>query len=164
MSDPGAPGARLLALWGRLAPLPGGPWLFGRLLGRRVPYSGTIHPRVRALEPGYARVEITNRRRIRNHLRSVHAVALANLGELTTGLATLTALPAGIRGIPTGLAVEYGKKARGRLACACRSAPPAAATPVEHTVEAEIRDGDGDVVATVRATWRLGPVPGGAGG
>ena len=153
--DPASPGRRVLRLWRALTPLPGGPWLFTRLLGRMVPYSGTLGAVVRELEPGSCRVSLRERRRVRNHLGSIHAAALANLGELATGLATLTALPADVRGILVALEASYEKKARGRIAAACRTEAPEVLGTVEHRPRAELIDAEGDRVAEVRATWRL---------
>ena len=149
-------GAGLADLWTKLRPLPGGTWLFSRALGFMVPYSGSIGAHIRALEPGYARVELPDRRRVRNHLRSVHAIALANLGEVTTGLATLVGLPGNVRGILTGLSVEYMKKARGTLIAECRTAIPVVSGSMDHDAIGEIRDGTSDLVARVTAKWRLG--------
>lgn len=152
-----APGERLRSLWRRLAPWPGGRWLFSRLLGRMVPYSGSLGATVVALEPGRALARLPDRRRVRNHLSSVHAIALANLGELVTGLATLTALPAGTRGILVGFEVSYEKKARGTLTAECSTTVPVVEGPRDHVAVGEIRDPAGERVAEVRATWRLAP-------
>jgi acyl-coenzyme A thioesterase PaaI-like protein len=154
----GSPGARVLAMWRRFSPLPFGRDLFMLAFGHAVPYSGALGARVETLEPGHAIVSLRDRRRVRNHLRSVHAIALANLGELCSGLAMSTALPPGVRSIVTGLSIEYSKKARGRLTAESLVAAPEVTGDVEHDVRATIRDEAGDAVAEVRVRWRLGRV------
>ena len=154
-----SPGTLLLQLWARLAPLPGGRWLFSRLLSRFVPYTGSIRPQVQELRRGFARVALRDRRRVRNHLDSVHAIALANLGEVTSGLAVLSGLSPRTRGIVLRLSMEYLKKARGPLMAesAC-VVPEAVVAEQEFLVHADIRDSDGEIVARATVCWRLGPV------
>jgi acyl-coenzyme A thioesterase PaaI-like protein len=154
-----APGARVLALWRRCEHLPFGRALFGMLFGAMVPYSGSIGATVLTLEPGHAKLALRDRRAVRNHLGSIHAIALANLGELASGLAMTTALPAGVRGIVVRIECEYGKKARGSLVAEARVTVPEVKGDTDHEVRAEISDGGGSNVATVRVHWRLGLVP-----
>lgn len=148
----------ILVQWNRWSSRPLGRWIFSRTLSWRVPYTGTIRPQVLSLEPGRAEVALADRRAVRNHLRSVHAIALANLGELASGLALNAGLPDGARGIVTHLEIDFLKKARGRLVARCTTEIPDARTPCEHVVEAPIRDAQGDVVARVRVRWKIGPV------
>lgn len=152
-----APGDRILRWWRRLGPLPAGGRLFGRVVGWIAPYSGGIRPIVRELEPGRCVIEMADRRRVRNHLDSIHAVALLNLGELASGLATLAGLPPRVRGIVVSLAADYLKKARGRVRAECRTDVGPVEEAREHVARAEVRDTAGDLVATVEATWRLDP-------
>lgn len=151
-------GPALRREWQRLSGKPGGKWLFSRLLGRIVPYSGTIGARIESLEPGLCTVSLRDRRGVRNHLRSVHAMALANLAELVTGLALMNSLPAGARGILAGFSIDYLKKARGQLSAACRCEIPPDNAEREYLLTGEIRDADGVVVATAQARWLVGPV------
>jgi len=125
-----------------------------------VPYSGRLGANVTHFEAGRVRIELRERRAVRNHLRSVHAVALVNLGELASGLAVMSGLPATVRGIVTGLDVTFSKKARGHLVAESRcDAPQDVSISTPFDAEATIRDASGDVVARVVAHWLLSPVP-----
>lgn len=152
------PGTRLLALWRRLRPWPGGQWIFARIFSFTVPYSGSVRPRIRVLEPGHAEVEIPDIRANRQHLGSVHAIALMNVAEMTSGLAMMAGLPPTVRGIVTTLQMTYHKKARGTIRAVSRVTVPTVTTDQDFEVVAECFDPGGTLVATGRVTWRLGPM------
>ena len=148
---------RVHDLWLRWQRWPLGRWLFSKAVGRMAPYTGTISPRVVALEPGYAKVEMRDQRGIRNHLDSIHAIAQMNLAEVTSGLAMSAALPADARGIITALSIDYVKKARGRLTAECRCPPPEGSEEREYEIEAVVRDPSGEIVSRATARWLIGP-------
>jgi acyl-coenzyme A thioesterase PaaI-like protein len=152
-----SPGPLLLRLWRTLRTRPGGQWLFARIYSFLVPYSGTVGPRIRVFEPGHAEVEIPDRRRNRQHMGSVHAIALLNVAEQASGLATLAALPEGIRGIVTQISMQYLKKARGNIRAVSRVVVPVVTGDMELDVTADCLDRDGTVVAKATVRWRLGP-------
>ena len=150
-------GPTLRRRWRQLSALPAGRWLFSRLLGRMAPYTGSIGARVDALEPGYSRVLLRDRRAVRNHLRSIHAIALCNLGEVTTGLALMNSLPDKTRGILVAICADYHHKARGTLYAECHCDIPSDNHEQTCKVVAAINDDTGETVTTVTATWLLGP-------
>lgn len=150
-----APGTTILRWWRRLSRVPSGRTLFSILIGRMAPYTGSMGARVVALEPGHSRWLLRDRRAVRNHLNSVHAVALVNLAEVASGTAMLTALPPGTRGIVTGLSMTYLKKARGTLIAQCDCEVPAIDGEVAYEVHADVRDATGEVVARGTVNWLL---------
>lgn len=155
--DANADGAKLMRIWHRLSPLPLGSLLFSRILGWIIPYTGSMGSVVEQIKPGHSRVRLPDRRRVRNHLNCVHAIALANLAELSTGLAMLSGLPAGYNGILVGIDIRYLKKARGQLIAECICQVPEFRERQEFDVNTEIRDLSGDVVTTATARWLVGP-------
>ena len=108
-------GSQLIRRIQRLIALPGGRKLAALLIGRAIPYAGTIEPLIQSVETGRAEVAMADRRGVRNHLRSIHAIALANLGEFTANLAVVSRQPPKTRWIVTKMEIEYVKKSRGRL-------------------------------------------------
>ena len=150
----------IMTWWQRSCALPGGTRLFSRLLGFFIPYTGTIGAQVVEVRPGYARVSLRDRRRVRNHLNSIHAVALVNLGEVATGLAVLSGLSGDLRGILVGIEAEYVKTARGRIeAIAEFELPEVIGDDTRHRVEARLLDASGETVTRVQAIWQLGYKP-----
>jgi len=145
----------VLEKWRRLSRLPAGKSIFSWLLGRTVPYTGTIGARVLELEPGFARAVMRDRRRVRNHLASVHAIALMNLGELTTGLALNSGLPTDSRAILIRLSISFSKKARGPITATCRYRLEPESIEGDHEVSSLLTNDDGVEVARATASWRV---------
>ena len=104
--------SQALSLWRSLSGWPGGRWLFSTIITYRAPYFATIRPRFTELRPGYCELTLRKRRRVHNHIGTVHAIAMCNMAELAGGLATDVTIPAGYRWIPKGMTVRYLAKAQ----------------------------------------------------
>jgi len=151
-------GKKLLQAWQSLSQKPMGKWLFKRIIARNIPYTGSIKADVQVLEPGRCEVLMKFRKSNTNHLNSVHALALSNLGELTGGLAMMTGLAPTIRGIVTNINTEYLKKARGDLLAKAEvEIPDVTVDKTEHLIDAKIYDADNDLVTVVTVKWLLSP-------
>lgn len=143
----------------RLSPLPGGKKMFSRLVGLLAPYTGSIGAEVVEVSKGYARVRLTDRRALRNHLDCVHAIALANLAELTGNLALSYSMPDDARFIVAGMEIEYIKKARGPIVGECECEIPESSEKREYPTPVRMLNRDGVVVATATLRTLVGPKP-----
>lgn len=150
----------LLALYARLTRLPAGRWLFSRAVCLKAPYFASIAPRVDALQAGHCVVSFAHRRRVTNHLGTVHAIALCNAAELAAGLATEAAVPPSMRWIPRGMRVDYLHKASGRMRATARAAASVGDGQArEVPVDVEIADPRGTVVFRARVAMWVSPRP-----
>ena len=149
------PSLGLVNAWDRLSGLPGGSSVFSFFVGRSARYTGTIGARVLEFGDGMAQVEMRDRPKVRNHLHSVHAIALMNLGELCTGLAVMSLVDGRGRGIVSQLSMEYTKKARGTITGRCDAEVPESPGVHDVTATGTLRDAAGDVVAVATAQWRI---------
>lgn len=143
--------------WDRLARVPAGKHIFSRIIGRLAPYTATIGAVVQELDAGYSRVTLADRRAVRNHLSCVHAVALANLVELTGNIALAYSLPDDARFIVAGMKLDYIKKARGTITGECRTPPVHSSAKQEYDVMVTLRDEAGAVVVEGTLRTLVGP-------
>lgn len=133
-----------------------GQKIFSKALGLHIPYTGSVGAEVIELEPGRSRVKLSDRRRVRNHLKSIHAVALMNVGELSTGLALGAALPPGYRFILKNFEISYLKKARHVIFALGHVDLPSELQPSQDiVVTSRIESSEGELLCEVKALWRV---------
>ncbi len=151
-------GKKLLDIWQKLDKKLMGRWLFKQIIANKIPYTGSIKADVQSLEPGHCEVLMKYRKSNTNHLNSIHALALSNLGEFTSGLAMMTGLPPNIRGIVTNINTDYLKKARGHLLAKAQvKIPEVRHAKTEHLIQAHIYNQGDELVTTVTVKWLLSP-------
>jgi len=112
---------------------------------------------VQELGDGYSRVTLADRRAVRNHLSCIHAVALANLVELTGNLALGYSLPDDARFIVAGMGLDYIKKARGTITGECRVPPINSSAKQEYQIKVTLKDESGDAVVEGTLQTLVGP-------
>lgn len=153
--------ASLLTLYRRLQRWPAGDWLFSRAVCLKAPYFSSIGPRILKLEAGRCEARIADRRRVHNHIGTVHAIALCNLAELTAGLMTDASLPPSMRWIPKGMSVEYLKKAVGSQHAVATPAEPLRESSEAYAppVDVAVRDAGGEIVFTAHVDMWVSPKP-----
>jgi acyl-coenzyme A thioesterase PaaI-like protein len=103
----------------RFERLPAGLTLFSWAVCFTAPYFSSIRPRFLELEPGKARARIRKRRRVQNHLKTVHAIAMANLCEFVGGTLMEVSISPKMRWIPKGMNIRYLAKAQTDITASC---------------------------------------------
>jgi acyl-coenzyme A thioesterase PaaI-like protein len=109
--------SQVLTLWNKTSTLPQGKRIFSILFGQKAPYFASIRPRFVSIEPNRAELLIPKRRRVHNHLKTVHAIALCNGLEAAMGALAEATIPADRRWIPKGMEVAYTAKATSDITC-----------------------------------------------
>ena len=149
----------VLAAYQRISRWPAGRWLFSRLVCWKAPYFASIVPRIESLEPGRGIASIAHRRKVSNHIGTVHAIALCNLAEFVGGLTCEVSIPHGMRWIPKGMDVKYLKKAVGRMRATAVPAFPAHVADEGYALpfDVTIQDPQGDAVLTATIEMWVSP-------
>ncbi|MBI2242605.1 MAG: DUF4442 domain-containing protein [Nocardioides sp.] len=116
--------SQVLTMWQKTSAVPVvGSRLFSVLFARKAPYFASIHPRFLSIEPNRVELLIPKRRRVHNHLGTVHAIALCNGLEAAMGALAEATIPADRRWIPKGMEVAYTAKATSDIVCVAETDP-----------------------------------------
>ncbi|MBC9734409.1 hotdog fold domain-containing protein [Nocardioides marmotae] len=120
--------SRVLTMWRTTTGLPLvgaslGARTFSALFARQAPYFATIRPRFTEIGPNRAALVIPKRKRVHNHLGTVHAIALCNGLEAAMGALAEATVPADKRWIPKGMDVSYTAKATSDITCVAETDP-----------------------------------------
>lgn len=113
----------VLPLYCRAVRLPQGQRIFSLLFSLKAPYFATVRPRFTELRPNRAELVIRKRRRVQNHLGTVHVIAICNGLEAAMGALAEATVPPGKRWIPKGMEVSYPAKATTDVTCVAETEP-----------------------------------------
>jgi len=116
--------SQVLDLWRKTQGIPVvGTRLFSFAFGQKAPYFSSIRPHFTVLEPNHVELVIPKRRRVHNHLGTVHAIALCNGLEAAMGALAEATIPSDKRWIPKGMEVAYTAKATTDITCIAETQP-----------------------------------------
>ncbi|MDX1590120.1 MAG: DUF4442 domain-containing protein [Oleiphilaceae bacterium] len=133
-----------------------------RFFGRMVPFTGTVGIRIATLTPDRCVIELKNRRRVQNHIGSVHAVASLLMAESATGFLVGQNVPDDRVPVIKTIRGDYVKRAKGDMRVIASLSPDQAAMirdteKGETLVPVTITDGEGREPILIEMLWAWTP-------
>ena len=113
----------LLNLYHSTTRLPLGRKLFSMVFARKAPYFATIGPSVTELRANFCEVRFSKRRKVENHIGTVHVIAICNAMEMAMGGLAEASIPKHLRWIPKGMQVNYTAKANSDIRVTAEANP-----------------------------------------
>lgn len=142
-------------------------WLLNHLMRYIVPFNRPHGFRVSEVTDNTVTTFAPYRKKNFNHVRGIHACAMATVGELAAGLTIMSHFsPLDYRIIMSNITIDYhyqGKKdllATAHLSETDKNTILAALSQTDktlQTVTTDIKDVDGMMIATVKTTWQIKP-------
>ncbi len=140
-------------LVGRTQALPEGlrQFILTRAFGRVVPFLGTAGLRFEEVSRQRLVVSLRNRRKVQNHIKGVHAAAMALLAETATGFVVGMNVPDDKLMLLKSMHVNYTRRSQGNMC--------AVATLDDAQIQRMYNEEKGDVTVTVAVTDESGEQP-----
>ena len=146
-----------LKTWRQLNGTAAGRYLFSRIVCFKAPYFRSIRPVFNVLEPGRSEAHIRKRRRVTNHIGTVHAIAMANLCELVAGTMTEVSCPRSMRWIPKSMTIDYLAKAGTDVRAEATLPPVKEGVAQDAVVNVDVFDTAGTKVVHADITMYVSP-------
>ena len=139
-----------------------GPWATTVVLGRVVPFVGTSGLRYEVLSGQRVVVRIRNQRKVQNHIRGVHAAAMALLAETATGFCVGMNLPDDKLPLIKTMKIDYVRRSQGDMVAEASLRPEQIEQILtqdkgEVVVPVVIRDESGEQPIQAEMTWAWVP-------
>lgn len=139
--------------------------LLDRLLWRYIPFNKKHRLKIAELKPGFAKVVLPYTTNNLNHLKGLHACALATLAEYTSGLAILGICGSDFRIIMRSMNVVYEKQGRSDAFAVFRisateleqksSDAKKTGDPIWINAEVPVMDVNGEKLCVAHVEWQL---------
>lgn len=142
-------------LWDATRKLPQGNKVFSAVFAQRAPYFASVGPVFTEIRPNYAELKIKKRRKVHNHIGTVHAIALCNGCEAAMGALAEVTIPSGKRWIPRGMDISYTAKADSDIRIIAETDPEqwTSDDPDLHVRVKGLREDDTVVIEGVIKLW-----------
>ena len=126
-------------------------WLLSQLFGRAIKFAGTAGIKIKQLNFQQAVLVQGNYRKVQNHIGSVHAAAMALLGESASGFLVGMHVPDGRLPLLKSMHLDYVKRATGKLTAVAALSDE----QIQHIREQE----KGEITIKVQINDQLGVEP-----
>lgn len=152
--------SKVLELYERASRVPVvGRGAFSLAFALKAPYFLTIAPTLVELRPNHAQVRVRKWWGVHNHIGTMHVIAVANGLEMAMGALAEASVPAHLRWIPKGMALEYLAMSDSTMTATADTDPQDWAGPGEIAVRVQATRADGTVAVRGTITLHLSERP-----
>jgi len=140
-------------------------WFLNKVINRYVPFNKPHHIKIKTVGHDFVETEIPYSKKNFNHVKGIHACAIATIGEFSAGLTLLCQFsPLTYRVILSRLSIDYLYQAKKPLIAKAilstvdkESILKALSTQEKtlHDMQTDIIDIDRQKIAIVQSTWQI---------
>lgn len=138
------------------------PFVLSTLIGRIIPFAGAASCRFQTLTKNECVVVLKNRKKVGNHIGTIHAAAMALAAESATGFVTAMNIPDSRVVVIRSMELTYLKRTKGDLTATATLSD----IDIQHiiteekgnvTVPVKMTDEEGNETVTAKMVWAWAP-------